>query len=201
MCWFTFFLPWLHWHHLPNTPIPSVGNLCPEEQKKLQFGALWRSFTTARPPPLLELSGPTLDGSHSVGCSTFRTEQSALNLTQTEPLEMMDGRHRRDVWEVCVTSWVHRAPVLSTIQSVFEGAQRHTALEDPLRRAGFVISGFFPGKNQWLDTSPPKPVALLLQWGVWCSLMYSNSNGKCSIQWNGPTARPRLELLLWWWIL
>lgn len=91
------------------------------------------------------------------------TEQSALNLTQTEPLEMMSARHRRDVWEFYMTSRVHRAPVLSTIQSVFEGTHRHTGLEDPLHRAGFMISVFFPGKNQWLDTSLPK------LWHCYCS--------------------------------
>jgi len=37
--------------------------------------------------------------------------------------------------------------------------------------------------------------ALLLQWDVWCSLMYvcTDSNGKTSIQWNGLEARPTVK--------
>lgn len=195
----------------------------PQVQKKLQLRALWRPFTTAR-PWLIELTWPNTVNKgmdHTPWAAPpFNTEQSVLNLTQTESLEMMDVRERIAVWEVYVNSWLHRARAwarargLSTtaktlwksIQSVFEGPQRHMSLEDPLHGAGVMIFDFSLEKTVTRRV-PPNPVALLLQWGVWCSLMYSStdSDGKTSIQWNGlgarPTVRPCLELLLWWWIL
>lgn len=92
----------------------------------------------------------------------FNTEQPVLNLTQTESLEMMGVRERINVREVYVNSWLHKACVLS-IQSVFEGPQRHTSLEDPLCRAGLVISDF--SLEQAVSRRPSKPHGIVIAVG------------------------------------